>query len=336
MRCLLTLKSLPEFLSAVLAQSDGLVTAGRLDVILTEHVSCLVSVLSVSLKSCIHVFNFLVDQTELQVDSCDLRMVLSNASLEDGETAVQVLEALAKVSTVVVVHRQGRVAVADIGMVNTQKTFLKDDGFRLKLDRLQEVAEFKLDTCDVGDAVSNVLVHGASDLKQHVDGLGPELESTVKLVLLLCNVGLGEAGTHIRVLVLDLLDVSEELADVTRLEWHVLVVSEHVLLGESYKGGSLLALVLLLGVGLVLECFVKVGNNGLNLVAKEVLLVLVNQELHSEHLAQVAHQSCLVVDSLKATEFLLLAWKLVTELNESNFLNLLIDLTGSNAHKRGR
>ena len=65
MRCLLTLKSLPEFLSAVLAQSDGLVTAGRLDVILTEHVSCLVSVLSVGLKSCIHVFNFLVDQTKL-------------------------------------------------------------------------------------------------------------------------------------------------------------------------------------------------------------------------------------------------------------------------------
>ena len=95
------------------------------------------------------------------------------------------------------------------------------------------------------------------------------------------------------------------------------------------------ALVLLLGVGLVLKCLVIVGNDGLDLVAEEVLLALVNHKLNSKNLAQVAHQCRLVMDGLEACEFFLLAWKFVTELDLCNLLNLLVNLTRSNADKAG-
>jgi len=147
-------------LSTILAQGDGLVTASRLNVILPKHAPRLVGVLVVGLKSCIQVLDLLVDHTQLQVDASDLGMVLSNASLEDGETAVQVLEALAEVAAIVVVHRQRRVAVANVRVVHAQKTLLKHNGLGLQLNRLQEVTKFELDGRDVCDAVSYVIIHG--------------------------------------------------------------------------------------------------------------------------------------------------------------------------------
>ena len=63
---LLTFKSLSELLSAILAESDGLVAASSLDVIFAEHVAGLVEVLGVGLEGSLQVVDLLVDETELK------------------------------------------------------------------------------------------------------------------------------------------------------------------------------------------------------------------------------------------------------------------------------
>ena len=104
MRQLLTLERLPEVFPVVMAQGDGLVTARQLNVVLTQHVLDLVGVLGVSLERRVHLVNFRVHSAHLQVNAGDLRMVLSDAGLENGETSVQILEALADVAGVIVVE----------------------------------------------------------------------------------------------------------------------------------------------------------------------------------------------------------------------------------------
>ena len=61
----LTLKRLPKVLSTVLAQSDGLMAAGSLDVLLAKHVARLIKVLHVGLQCSVHVVDLLVDQSHL-------------------------------------------------------------------------------------------------------------------------------------------------------------------------------------------------------------------------------------------------------------------------------
>lgn len=85
MSSLLTLKSLTEVLSAVLAKGNRLVTAGRLDMILAKHIPRLVEVLGVSFQGSIQVVDLLIDEAELQINACELRMVLSDGGLENSE-----------------------------------------------------------------------------------------------------------------------------------------------------------------------------------------------------------------------------------------------------------
>ena len=135
-RQLLTLKSLPEVFPVVLAQSDGLVTARQLNVLVAQHVLDLLRMLGVSLERRVHLVDFRVHSAHLQVNAGDLRMVLSDAGLEDGETSVQILEALADVAGVIVVEGQHDVTVANVRVLDSQKSLLQHDCFSLQFNGL--------------------------------------------------------------------------------------------------------------------------------------------------------------------------------------------------------
>ena len=149
----------------------------------------------------------MIDETKLKIDASDLWMVLSNASLKDGKTSVQILETLAEIASVVIVHRESDITVADVRMIHAQQTLLEHDRLRLKLDGLQEVAELELDASERCDAICNVLIHCSLNLKKHINGLRPQLKRSIQLVLFLSEVGLREERAHVRVLILDLLDI---------------------------------------------------------------------------------------------------------------------------------
>lgn len=63
-------------------------------------------------------------------------MVLSDAGLEDGETSVQILEALADVAGVIVVEGQHDVTVANVRVFDTEKSLLQHDCFCLQFNGL--------------------------------------------------------------------------------------------------------------------------------------------------------------------------------------------------------
>ena len=85
---LLTFEGLSELLSAVLAESDGLVAARSLDVFLAEHVAGLIEMLGVGLKGSLQVLNLLINEAELKEETSDLRVILADAGLENVESTV--------------------------------------------------------------------------------------------------------------------------------------------------------------------------------------------------------------------------------------------------------
>ena len=162
-------------------------------------------------------------------------------------------------------------------------------------------------------------------MEQHVDCLRVQLERAVQLAFLVGLVGLSEAGAHISVLILDLLDVGKEFANVSGLERKVLVVAEDVLFSQGLWCRSLLLpLALRSGSRFLLEGLVEIGNDGFDLIAEQVLLALVALELDSNDLAQVTHQGSLVVDCRQAAQFLLLCREFMSELHSGNLLDLLV------------
>ena len=134
----------------------------------------------------------MIDETKLKIDASNLWMVLSDTALKDSKTSVQILEALAEIASVVIVHRESDITVADVRVINAQQTLLEHNRLGLKLDGLQEVAELELDASERCDAICNVLVHRSLDLKKHVDGLRPQLKRSIQLVFFLSKVGLRE------------------------------------------------------------------------------------------------------------------------------------------------
>ena len=210
----MTLECLAELLAAILAESDSLVAARCLNVLLTKHVPTLLKVLNVGFESSVEFINLLVHHAHFGVDVGDLRMVLPNAVLENIKGPVQVFKALGEVTDVMVVHGQGRIAVTDLRMVDPEEPLLQHDRLRLQLDSLQEVAELELNTCDAANTAGHFFVHSTGDLEHHIDALGVEFESTIKLAFLVELICLSQTGLHITVLLLNLLHVGEEFSDV--------------------------------------------------------------------------------------------------------------------------
>jgi len=117
------------------------------------------------------------------------------------------------------------------------------------------------------------------------------------MVLFVGLVGLGEACTHVRVLGLQLFDISEELADIFRLEGQVFVVSKNLLFSHGHVGRRLLLLfVLLVNSVFLLDSFVNEGNDGLDFISEEKLFLLVTHKLNSNDLAKLSHEGSLVAD----------------------------------------
>lgn len=78
---------------------------------------------------------------------------------------------------------------------------------------------------------------------------------------------------------------------------------------------------------------VKVGDDWFDLVAEEVFLALVDNELDTKGLAQITHQRGFIMYRLETGKFLLLAWQLMVEPHLCNLLNLIIDLSRRDANK---
>ena len=110
---------------------------------------------------------------------------------------------------------------------------------------------------------------------------------------------MSEAGAHIKILILDLLDVGKEFANVSGLERKVLVVAEDVLFSQGlWRRSLLLPLALRNSSRFLLEGLVEIGNDRFDLIAEKVLLAFIAHELDSDDFAQVTHQGSLVVDCL--------------------------------------
>ena len=169
----------------ILAKGNGLIAARKLDMLITEHIFDLVYMLCVSLKCGIQLFHLRIDHAHFHIDASDLRMVLSDARLEYGKTSVQILEALAHIAGLVIVHGQHDIVVANVRVIHAQQSFLQHYRLGLKLNSLERVTKLVLYLCDSCDAIGDVFAHRTSDLKEHVDGLRPELESTLQLVFFL-------------------------------------------------------------------------------------------------------------------------------------------------------
>ena len=77
-----------------------------------------------------------------------------------------------------------------------------------------------------------------------------------------------------------MLDISKELSNITRLERHILIITQNILLRQhlTLLLGliRLLSLVLIFCCQLVLDLFVEVGDDGFDLVAEEVFFALVD------------------------------------------------------------
>ena len=58
-------------------------------------------------------------------------MIVANTGLENVESPVQVLKALREVAALVVVDRQGGIARTNLRVINSQKSLLQHDCFRL-------------------------------------------------------------------------------------------------------------------------------------------------------------------------------------------------------------
>ena len=63
------------------------------------------------------------------------------------------------------------VAIGCLRVVPAQDALLNDNALSLKVDGLEEVAEFELDGRKFGDGRGHLLIHGSGYLEQSVDAL---------------------------------------------------------------------------------------------------------------------------------------------------------------------
>lgn len=78
---------------------------------------------------------------------------------------MQILKALREVAALVVVDGQGGIARTNLGVINSQKSLLQHDCFRLQLNCLQLVTELVLDAGDSRYAIGDIFAHVAADLE---------------------------------------------------------------------------------------------------------------------------------------------------------------------------
>ena len=150
---------------------------------------------------------------------------------------------------------------------------------------------------------------------------------------------MGQVGSQVRILELHLLDIRKELANVTWLERHILIIAKNILLRQHLTLLwliRLLSLVLIFCCHLVLGLFVKVGDDRFDLVAEQVFFALVDRKLDAKGLTQIAHQRGFIMYSLEAGKFLLFAGELMTEPQLSNLFDFIVDLSRCNANKTRR
>jgi hypothetical protein len=94
----------------------------------------------------------------------------------------------------------------------------------LKLDRLEEIAEFELDAGDLRDASCDILVHWARDLKDYVDCLAIKFKGTIHRIFFEGEVSLRHDCLNVFVAEVERLDHREESQTVVCLERQILVV----------------------------------------------------------------------------------------------------------------
>jgi len=114
----------------------------------------------------------------------------------------------------VVVHGQRAVLVCNLRVIKAKETFKQNDRPCLKLNRLQEISKFELNSSDLNDASSNILSHGPGDLQQQIVCLTVKLKSFIHLGLFKCSIALTEKVLDIRVFEMQMLEHGVHLGHV--------------------------------------------------------------------------------------------------------------------------
>jgi hypothetical protein len=99
-------------------------------------------------------------------------------------------------------------------MITAQDSLLQDNTLGLQVDGLKEVPELELNACKLGNASSDLLVHGTCHLKKSIDRLTVEIERTFKGTFLVGLLSLSEQGANVIVLKLKMLDNWEYFSEV--------------------------------------------------------------------------------------------------------------------------
>lgn len=105
------------------------------------------------------------------------------------------------------------------------------------------------------------------------------------------------------------------------------------MLGQCLLGDRHFLALILFFLGFDLDLLVQIGDNGFDLVAEQVFLALIGDELDSDDFAQVAHQSRLVVDCGETSQLLLFSWELVAELDFGDLLDFVVNLARCQTHE---
>ena len=170
-RLLLVIEGLPVITELVVSMRDGLVAGDDLQVALPEDLQVPIERLEEAVDGRLEMLEILVHQAQVQVEGRDVRVVLSRGHLQNRERSVHVLEGSREVPTGVMVEGEVGVAIGCLGVVPAQHALLNDNALSLKVDGLEEVAEFELDGRQLGDGRGHLLIHGSCYLEQSVYAL---------------------------------------------------------------------------------------------------------------------------------------------------------------------
>lgn len=129
-------------------------------------------------------------------------------------------------------------------MISAQNSLLKNNALCLQFDGLQEITEFELDASQFSNAGGNLLIHGASDLKQSINALRVQFKSSLKNSIFISLFGRGEQGSYIIVLEIKMFNDWINFSEISGSEWKSFVVNLRLL---SYRDLLLLSFLFLLG-----------------------------------------------------------------------------------------
>ena len=104
--------------------SDSLVARDDLEVVLAKESDVAVETLQEAVNGRLEVLEVLVHEAKVEIECCNVRVILTGGHLEDGEGTVHMFEGTREVAARVVVESQVRVAIGCLRVVTTKNSLL--------------------------------------------------------------------------------------------------------------------------------------------------------------------------------------------------------------------